>query len=99
MVANHLGDADASASAAVHSGAFLILSVVWNGLWWYCASGHRLLGNDVSEEQARTITQQYSVAPLSYGVALLISPFSGLASVVIILAVAGFFAITATIGK
>src|SRR5207245_2858503 len=37
------------------------------------------------------------VAPLSYGAALVIAPFSGLASVAVILAVAGFFAITATI--
>ena len=72
---------------------------MWNGLWWYCSSGHRLLGKDVTEEQARTITRQYYVAPVSYGAALVIAPISGLASVAVILAVAGFFAITATIGK
>ena len=60
-------------------------------------SGRRLLGRDVSQEQAETITRQYSVAPVSYGAALVIAPFSGLASAAVILAVAGFVAITASI--
>src|SRR2546422_579091 len=49
--------------------------------------------------QADTITRQYRVAPLSYGVAFLIAPFNGIASVAVILAVAGFFAITATLAQ
>jgi len=99
LVANHIRLGDASVAAAVYAGTFFLLAIVWNGLWWYCSSGHRLLGKDVTEEQARTITRQYYVAPVSYGAALVIAPISGLASVAVILAVAGFFAITATIGK
>jgi len=99
LVASHIRLGDASVAVAVYAGTFFLLAIVWNGLWWYCSSGHRLLGKDVTEEQARTITRQYFAAPLSYGAALVIAPFSGLASVVVILAVAGFFAITATIGK
>ena len=97
LVANHLDGADASAAAAVYSGTFLLLSFVWNGLWRYCASGHRLLGKDVSEDQAKAITRTYSVGPLSYGIAFVVSAFSGLASVVIVLVVAGFWAVTATL--
>jgi len=81
----------------VYSGNFLLLAFVWNGLWWYASSGKRLLGNTVTEEQARSISRQYAVAPISYGAALVLSFFSGLASVIVILAVAAFFAITATI--
>ena len=99
LVASHIRLGDASVAVAVYAGTFFLLAIVWNGLWCYCAGGHRLLGKDVTEEQARTITRQYFAAPLSYGAALVIAPFSGLASVVVILAVAGFFAITATIGK
>src|SRR2546426_791188 len=78
-------------------GTFFVLAIVWNGLWWYCTSRRRLLGRDVTDQQANTITRQYRVAPVSYGVALLIAPFNGIASVAVILAVAGFFAITATL--
>src|SRR2546426_3961710 len=97
LVADHISDADANAAAAVYAGAFLLLSLVWNGLWRYCVAGRRLLGANITDAQAQTITRQYSVAPFSYGAALVIAPFSGLASVAVILAVAGFFAITATI--
>ena len=99
LVANHIQLADANVAATVYAGTFFVLAVVWNGLWWYCTSGRRLLGRNVTEQQANTITRQYRVAPLSYGAALVIAPFSGLASVAVILAVAGFFAITATIGE
>ena len=97
LVANHIGEPDANVAATLYAGTFFVLAVVWNGLWWYCTAGRRLLGRAVTEQQANTITRQYRVAPLSYGVAFLIAPFSGLASVAVILAVAGFFAITATI--
>jgi len=98
LVANHIRGPDASVAATLYAGTFFVLAVVWNGLWWYCTAGRRLLGRTVTDQQVNTITGQYRVAPLSYGVALVIAPFSGLASVAVILAVAGFFAITATIG-
>ncbi len=97
LVGDHITDPDANSAATVYAGTFLAVALVWNGLWRYCASGHRLLGRDVTDQQAQTITRQYAVAPLSYGAALVIAPFSGLASVAVILAVAAFFAITATI--
>ncbi len=99
LVANHIQYSDANVAAVVYAGTFFVLAIVWNGLWWYCTSGRRLLGRNVTEQQANTITRQYRVAPLSYGAALVIALFSGLASVAVILAVAGFFAITATIGE
>lgn len=99
LVADHINDSDSNAAAAFYAGTFLAVSLVWNGLWRYSASGHRLLGNEVSEKQAETITRQYAVAPVSYGAALVLAPFSGLASIAVILAVAGFFAITASLSN
>jgi len=98
LVAGHIQLGDAGVAAAWYAGTFFAVSLVWNGLWRYCARGHRLLGRAVTDEAATTITRQYSVAPLSYGAALVIAPFSPLVSVAVILAVAAFFAITATIG-
>jgi len=99
LVASHLSSGDAGTAAAVYSGNFLLVAIAWNGLWRYCSRGHRLLGKDVTDEQVTTITRQYAVAPLSYGLALVISQISGLASVAVILIVAGFYAITATLGE
>jgi uncharacterized membrane protein len=98
LVAHHISDPDAGAAAAVYAGSFFLTAIVWNGLWRYSAGGGlRRLGKNVTGVQAERITRQYAVAPVSYGIALVISPFSGLASVAIILAVAGFFAITASL--
>src|SRR5437899_12139876 len=97
LVADNILRSDANVAATLYAGTFFVLAIVWNGLWWYCTAGRRLLGRAVTDQQANTITRQYRVAPLSYGVALVIAPFSGLASIAVILAVAGFFAITATI--
>ncbi len=58
-----------------------------------------MLGRAVTEEQVRTITRQYYVAPLFYLSALVISLFSGVLSVAVILLVAAFYAITATIAE
>ena len=99
LVANHLLSGDAGVAATVYAGTFFLLSVVWNGLWWYSSTGHRLLGANVTAAQVKSITRQYYVAPVAYGLALLISPVSALVSVAVILAVAGFYAITASIGK
>src|SRR2546429_727973 len=97
LLANHIQQADANVAATLYSGTLFFLALVWNGLCWYWTAGRRLLGRDVTEQQAKTITRQYYVAPLAYGAALLIAPFNGIASVAVILAVAGFFAITATL--
>ncbi len=99
LVASHISTGDSEVAAGVYSGTFLLLAFVWNGLWRYSTAGHRLLGKDVTDEQVETIKRQYLVAPVFYGAAFVISFFSGLASVVVILAVAGFFAVTATLGK
>jgi hypothetical protein len=99
LVANHLTDTKARAAAGIYSGTFFLMGIVWNGLWRYCAAGRRLLGSDITDEEASTITRQYLVAPLSAGAALAVSLLNGLASVVIVLAAATFFAITATIAK
>src|SRR6266516_7578309 len=67
LVAAHIQLSDGWIAAAVYSGTFFFLSLVWNGLWRYCVRGHRLLGTAVTDQQARTITRQYAVAPVSYG--------------------------------
>src|SRR6266498_1949117 len=58
LVANHISAPDEKVAAAVSAGNFLLVSIVWNGLWRYVRSGRRLLGNEATEEQVRTITNQ-----------------------------------------
>ncbi len=99
LVAAHILSSDAGTAAAIYSGTFLLLSIVWNVLWRYSSNNLRLLGRNVTEKHAKAITRQYYVAPLFYLFAFVLSLFSGLASVVVILGIAGFYAITATTAK
>jgi len=96
LVAEHVLLADAGLAAAIYSGTFLLLGLVWNVLWRYSSTGHRLLGANVTDEHVRTITRQYYVAPISYLSAFVVSFVSGLLSVCVVLVVAGFYAVTAT---
>jgi TMEM175 potassium channel family protein len=102
LVAGHMTAADASDSrtaAAVYSGNFFLIAVAWNTLWRYCAKGRRLLREDVTDAEARTITRQYAVAPIGSVVAIAISLISGLASVTVVLVIAAFYAITGSHGE
>jgi uncharacterized membrane protein len=98
IVADHMTRADAGTAAVVYSGNFLFIAIAWNALWRYCAKGRRLLREDVSDAEARTITRQYLVAPFGSVVAIAISLVSGLASVTVVLAIAAFYAITGSHG-
>ncbi len=99
LVAEHILNSDAQTAAAVYSGTFLLLAIAWNILWRHASSQHRLLGREVSLSQVTGITRQYYVAPLFYTVAFIVAFLSALASVVLILLVAGFYAVTATMSE
>ena len=98
IVSEHMTSPDAGTAAAVYSGNFLLIAIAWNGLWRYCSKGRRLLREDVTDAEARTITGQYAVAPLGSVIALAVSFFSGLASVAVVLAISAFYAITGSHG-
>src|SRR2546427_4572304 len=99
LVADHILDSNAVTAAVAYSGGFLLLALVWNGVWRYASSEHRLLGKHVSPGQVKGITRQYYVAPVFYSVALIAAFFSPLASLATIFLVAAFYGITATIER
>ncbi len=71
LVANHIALAGANTAAQVYTGEFFLLAVVFNVLWRYGSSRHRLLGRNVTNAQVRDITRQYHAGPTSYAVAFL----------------------------
>ena len=99
LVADHILDSNAVTAAVAYSGGFLLLALVWNGVWRYASSEHRLLGKHVSPGQVKGITRQYYVAPVFYSVALIAAFFSPLASLATIFLVAAFYGITATMSN
>ncbi len=98
IVADNLLTGQAGPAAGVYAGTFFLLSLVWNGSWRY-VSRAGLLGPEFTGRHVRTIARQYLVGPTVYGVAVLVSLASGIASVAVVLLVAAFFAITGTMAR
>ncbi len=98
LVADHLLAAEAGPAAGVYAGTFFVLSLVWNGSWRY-VSRAGLLGPEFTDRHVRQISRQYLVGPTAYGIAILVSFVSGLASVAVVLLVAAFFAVTGTLAR
>src|SRR5437899_10299018 len=98
LVANHVSfnqSADSRTAAAVYSGSFLILALVWNSIWWYSSRVDLLIRSD-QEEHVRSVTRRYYVGPLSYAIAFILSFFSALASIIVIMIAAGYFTVNVT---
>ena len=101
LVADHMTKPDpwdARTAAALYSGNFLFIAITWNTLWRYCAKGRRLLRADVTDEESRTITRQYVVAPVGSVVAIAVSLVNAIAGVAVVLAIAAFYAVTGSHG-
>ena len=99
LVSEHLLDDHAAISAAVYAGTFFLLSIVWNVLWHHASDHKRLLGKDVSRMQVTAIKRQYYVGPALYAVAFGVAFVDAIVSAVIIILVAVFYGVTATIGE
>jgi uncharacterized membrane protein len=80
-----------------YTGTLLVLTIVYFFLWRYIAAHPRLLDRHVSPEMVEKITREYRFGPLFYLVAFAVSYFNGLAGMLITLALAVYFGVTARI--
>lgn len=93
LVADHISSSDSNTAAAIYAGGFLLLGIAWNLLWRYAYAGRRLIAKDISAAEIRTFTANFYVGPIFYAAALAVAFISGIASVLLILAVAIFYAV------
>ncbi|HEX4724956.1 MAG TPA: TMEM175 family protein [Pseudonocardiaceae bacterium] len=81
VLAQSLRDTSAEHTAAVFYGLVLAVGgVFYSGVWWYAASGHRLLGEHITPREARALGIRWSIGPVLYLVAALIGLLSAAAS-------------------
>ena len=93
LVADHILASDSGTAAVVYSGSFLLLGVAWNFLWRHASGPNKLIREDITAADIKTFSRNFYVGPICYTLALLVALVSGIASVVLILAVAVFFAV------
>ena len=93
LVADHILSSDSNTAAAIYAGGFLLLGIAWNLLWRYAYSERRLIAKDITASQMRTFTSNFYVGPIFYAAAFAVAFVSGVARVLLILAVAVFYAV------
>jgi uncharacterized membrane protein len=99
LLAEHLAQPGGATAAAVYSGTFVLIAVMFNGLWHYAAWQDRLLIRGYDPDAARSITRQYRFGPLLYGTALLLAFVNVWASVGLCGGLAVFFALPGKKGE
>jgi uncharacterized membrane protein len=82
---------DAETAAAVYSGVFVAIAVLFNVLWRYAAHRGRLLATGFDEREVAAISRQYRFGPLFYLAAFVLAFVNVLASVGMCMALAVFF--------
>ena len=96
LVANHIVSSDSQTAAAVYAGSFLLLSLSWGILGRHVFRKKLLLASVAAESFVRIQTRGAFIGLTLYILALAIAFFSGIASVVLILMVAVFYAVGPT---
>lgn len=93
LVADHILLSDSNTAAAIFAGGFLLMGISWNLLWRYAYTDRRLIDREVSAAEIKAFTSNFYVGPIFYAAALVVAFISGIASVLLILAVAVFYAV------
>jgi len=93
VLAEYINTPDARTAAAIYSGSYLMIAVLFYVLWHYASRGHRLLARFHDRESVAAISRQYRFGPLLYLIAFLLAFVSVWASVGLCIALAIFFAL------
>ncbi len=95
VVARHIQTPDARTAAMFFNGVFAVIAFAWGFLWRYVTRRPHLLHEEADHASIHAISRQYLLGPLYYIVALLVAIYSPLASVLLDLLLAIFFALPA----
>ena len=94
LIAEFLRRGDAEETAALAYGiTFVVMSVIFQLLWRWMATGRRLIRPDVPQDVVDDITRAYLPGMPIYAGATLVALASPLASIVLYLAIALFYAL------
>jgi len=93
LIAEYVGHPGETVAAAVYSGTFTVIAVVFNVLWRYASSGHRLLRREADHGLVRAITRAYTPGPILYGASFALAFVNVMMSLALTMGLALFFAL------
>ena len=93
VLARYLDHPDARVAAVFYNAAFVVTAIGFQILWKHAAKNNRLLETDADPESVSAITRQYRFGPIFYVALIVVSYFNAVASLILNLALAVFFAL------
>lgn len=94
VLAEYIERPDAQVAALFYSGTYMVVAIIYNGLWRYASHKHRLLDPAFDQALVDDISRQFRFGPLMYLVAFLAAFVSVPVSVGLNAALAIFYAFT-----
>ena len=92
ILAEYINTPEARTAAAVYSGSYLAIAILFYVLWHYASRSPELLARNHDRESMAAISRQYRFGPLLYLIAFVLAFVSVWASVGACIALAIFFA-------
>jgi uncharacterized membrane protein len=80
-----------TAATVLYGGTLTFIAVLFNAVWWYAASGRRLLRPEADARLVRWVSREYLLGPVLYAGATVISFFNVWASLGIHASLAALF--------
>jgi uncharacterized membrane protein len=80
-------------AALVYAGTMTMMGVAFGLLWRYVSRNRHLLASDVSDSEIKRRTRRFSIGAPIYGVSIVVALFSAPACLVIIAALAVYYAV------
>ncbi len=93
IVAEYVQDKEQNTAVMFYCATFVLISIFFNLLWRYASYKNKLLDRNANPIAVRAITQAYNVGPLLYLVAFALAAVSALASLILTVVLAVFFAL------
>jgi uncharacterized membrane protein len=91
LVAEYLNEPGEQTAVVAYSLTFIVMAVVYNGMWQYASRGRRLIRDDVPDSRVRAISQAFTPGVPLYVLTLLAALVSPIASVLLTFAIAAFY--------
>lgn len=88
LLTEYLGHAGERPAGIVYSGWFFVTALSYNLLWRYPSHDRRLLAPDADQGAVASISRRFNLGPPSYLLAFILSFFSTIASLVVLLLLA-----------
>ena len=95
VLSNHLARTDAKVAAAFYAGTFVCINLAWAFFWAAIGTRRATLAPRLGSREVRIVNVALVIGFVSYLVATLLAFWSAAASVVMVMAIAGFWTVQA----